>query len=146
MSESEGEEKCGVSTPKKKRVERGDLKVKEKHRQQKYRVEWQCDPKFCKWLTRDPQDNFKSRCKENNTVKLARVAEVKLAAYFAEHNIAFNSADHLGKVLKECFTDLKILKETTITRKKTAKIIYNGIGPEHKEELANKLKTSNSAL
>ncbi|CAH0714078.1 unnamed protein product, partial [Brenthis ino] len=63
MNESEGEQECGVSTPKKKRVERGDLKVKKKHRQQKYGVEWESDPKFSKWLTRDPQDNFKSRCK-----------------------------------------------------------------------------------
>lgn len=73
---------------------------------------------------------------------MARIAEVKLAAYFAEHNIAFNAADHLGKVLKECFPDSKILKETYISRKETAKIIYKGVGPGHKAELAAKLKSS----
>lgn len=193
MSESDDDTNAaGPSTPKKKRIVRGDLVVKEKHRQQKYRADWEKEPKFSKWLTNDPQDDFKARCKvcntsmiaekhvlskhsegqkhlknltsiraakpvtsffpssstsqENNTIKLAKIAEVKMAAYFAEHNIAFNSADHLGKLLKECFPDSKILKETNITRKKTAKIIYKGVGPGHKAELAEKLKTSKFSI
>jgi len=30
-------------------------------------------------------------------------AEIKLSALFAEHNIAFNAAEHLEDLLKSCF-------------------------------------------
>lgn len=64
MSESDDDTNAaGPSTPKKKRIVRGDLVVKEKHRQQKYRADWEKEPKFSKWLTNDPQDDFKARCK-----------------------------------------------------------------------------------
>lgn len=38
--------------------------------------------------------------------QLVSIAEIKLAAYFAEHNIPFLGADHLSDLIKE------ILKET----------------------------------
>ncbi|CAH0719469.1 unnamed protein product, partial [Brenthis ino] len=107
MNESEGEQECGVSTPKKKRVERGDLKVKKKHRQQKYGVEWESDPKFSKWLTRDPQDNFKSRCK----VLYSRKMEVSGAGKSPNTSLSFRynaNNEELEELFHECDDDRPI--------------------------------------
>lgn len=41
-------------------------------------------------------------------------AEIKLAAFFAEHNIAFSVADHLTDLLKEVVTDSKLIKENEL--------------------------------
>ncbi|CAG4949390.1 unnamed protein product [Parnassius apollo] len=147
MTSESDTDKASASTPKKQRLVKGDLVKKEKHRLQKYRVEWENGPIFSRWIARDYSDIYKAQCKvcetsitaekqdlvkhsegkkhlknlsvirgsksvtsyfastcssssETNTKKMATVAEIKLAAYLAENNIAFNAADHLGKLLK----------------------------------------------
>ncbi|KOB64687.1 putative nuclease [Operophtera brumata] len=42
----ENDDRPGVSTPKKKRLSRDDMVEKQKHRLQKYRPDWEKDPKF----------------------------------------------------------------------------------------------------
>lgn len=61
-------------------------------------------------------DNISSQNKENldnnratftHKDKVKR-AEIKLAVFFTEHNIAFNTADYLIPLLKDIFIDSKI--------------------------------------
>jgi len=37
-------------------------------------------------------------------------AEIKIAAFISEHNVAFLATDHLPGLLKECFPDSEITK------------------------------------
>ena len=62
-------------------------------------------------------------------------AEIKLAAFFAEHNIALNSADHL----KDIFPDSKIAQSMTLKRSKSTYVIKE-IGKNAQQELADSLK------
>lgn len=74
-------------------------------------------------------------------------AEIKLAAFFAEHNIAFSVADHLTDLLKEIIPDSTLVQEIQLKRTKITAVVKNAIGEGHKVDLANKLKlTKFSAL
>ncbi|CAG5056618.1 unnamed protein product [Parnassius apollo] len=67
-------------------------------------------------------------------------AEIKLSAFFAEHNIAFSVADHLTDLLKEVVTDSKLIKEIELKRTKITGVIKNVLGEGHKADLAQKLQ------
>lgn len=58
-------------------------------------------------------------------------AEIKLAAFFAEHNIAFSVADHLTDLLKEIVIDSKIIKEIELKRTKVTAVVKNVLGEGH---------------
>ena len=53
-------------------------------------------------------DNVISNVSHDNKVKRA---EIKLSAFFAKHNIAFYTADHLILLLKDTCLKPKILQE-----------------------------------
>lgn len=55
-------------------------------------------------------------------------AEIKLTGFLAEHNISFNSIDHLSALMRECFPDSKIAHELSLGRTKATKIMQNVIG------------------
>lgn len=67
-------------------------------------------------------------------------AEIKLAAFFAEHNIAFSVADHLTDLLKEIVRDSKLIKEIELKRTKITGVVKNVLGEGHKADLAHKLQ------
>lgn len=69
-------------------------------------------------------------------------AEIKLAAFFAEHNIAFSVADHLTDLLKEVVTDSKLIKEIELKRTKITGVVKNVLGEGHKADLAQKLQNN----
>lgn len=79
---------------------------------------------------------------ESNIIKKEKIsiAEIKLAAFFAEHNISFLTSDHLIDLLKETFDDSETIQGLNMKRTKTTAIIKNVIGASQKIELANKLK------
>lgn len=52
-------------------------------------------------------------------------AEMRFAAFAAEHNIAFNAFDHLSQVIRESFTDSEIAKNFSANRTKVTAIITN---------------------
>ena len=50
-------------------------------------------------------------------------AEIKLAGFFAEHNISFNTADHLVELSKNILPDSDILTKVYLKRTKLTKVI-----------------------
>jgi hypothetical protein len=72
--------------------------------------------------------------------KDVKIAEIKLTGYLAEHNISFNSIEHLEGLLKSIFPDSKICQKIKLKRTKATSIIKNVITPCAKENLAYKLK------
>lgn len=79
----------------------------------------------------------KSELPEGKAVR----AELKLAGFFAEHNIPFSLIDHLTQLQKDIFPDSEIAKGLRLGRTKLTVMIKNVIGQEHKLELAKKIKT-----
>lgn len=71
--------------------------------------------------------------------QLVSIAEIKLAGYFAEHNIPFLGADHLSDLMKKIFPDSEIAKCINVKRTKTTAIVKNVIGKSQKIALATKL-------
>jgi hypothetical protein len=67
---------------------------------------------------------------ENNLTELklshkdkVKRAEIKLAAFFAEHNISFCSIDHLIPILKDIYDDSKVMQDITLGRNKCRNIV-----------------------
>jgi len=54
-------------------------------------------------------------------------AEIKLAAFIAEHNIPIQTVDHLIPLLKNIFTDSKIALDLSFNRNKCKNIITHVI-------------------
>jgi len=52
-------------------------------------------------------------------------AEIKLAAFFTEHNVAFYIADHLIPLLQNIFNDFKIANDLSAARSRCINIIKN---------------------
>ncbi|XP_008182864.1 uncharacterized protein LOC103309369 [Acyrthosiphon pisum] len=73
-------------------------------------------------------------------------AEIKIAAFISEHNVAFLAADHLPGLLKDCFPDSEIAKGISTKRTKTTAIIKNVIGNSAKEELTESLKNNKFSI
>jgi len=78
--------------------------------------------------------------------QLVSIAEIKLAGYFAEHNVPFLGADHLSDLIKEIFPDSEIAKSINCKRTKTTAIVKNVIGASQKTELAAKLRNQKFSL
>lgn len=68
-------------------------------------------------------------------------AEIKLANLLAHHNVAYQFADHLIPVLKDCFPDSSILKDVQLGRTKTVNIIKNVIAHKETADLSKLLAT-----
>ncbi|XP_044005542.1 uncharacterized protein LOC122850462 [Aphidius gifuensis] len=69
-----------------------------------------------------------------------KVAEIKLSAFCAEHNLAFDVCDHLSDLLKETFQDSAVVKKINLKRTKATLIVKNVIGEQEKEELTKILQ------
>lgn len=68
----------GPPTPKKIRLARGDARnVKQKHRKQNYRAEWERDPLCSPWLAPDPKDTAKAVCKWCTSSLVADITLIK---------------------------------------------------------------------
>jgi hypothetical protein len=57
-----------------------------------------------------------------------KTAEIKLSAFVIEHNISFNTMDHLSELIRTTFSDSEIAKNVKCNRTKTRAIITNVIG------------------
>lgn len=74
------------------------------------------------------------------------VAEIKLAGFFAEHNLSFSIVDHLVPLLKEIAPDSAIIKDMQVGRTKLTALVKNVVGLQHKNELVEKLKNSKFSI
>ncbi|XP_053946230.1 uncharacterized protein LOC128855364 [Anastrepha ludens] len=70
----------------------------------------------------------------------AKSAEIRIAAFCAEHNIPYAALDHLSDLLKSSFSDSKIAHKIVLKRTKETAIVKNVIGETEKCRLAEKLK------
>lgn len=80
---------------------------------------------------------FKSKTLHSGKVS---EAELKICAFFAHHNVAFQVVDHLVPVLKQCFPDSDILKDVKLGRTKTVNVIKNVICKKETDDLASVLQ------
>ncbi|CAN8029251.1 unnamed protein product [Ixodes persulcatus] len=85
---------------------------------------------------------FNKVCAENDPVK---IAEVKMAAFFAAHNVAFETVDHLIPLLKD-ISESKILDKVTLGRKKCTNIVKNILARVETEELAQTLRETTFSI
>lgn len=72
--------------------------------------------------------------------KAVRRAEIKFAAFVAEHYLSFLAIDHLTDLFKECFPDSKTAGEIKLKRTKCTAIVKNVIGESQKTEIGEKIK------
>lgn len=75
---------------------------------------------FCQNLNKETVNNNRDTLSHKEKVKRAKI---KLAAFFAEHNVAFNIAKHLILLLKDIFTDSAIASDLVFSRVKYKSII-----------------------
>jgi len=88
-------------------------------------------------LNNNDNNNDKNSFSHKKQVKRA---EIKLAAFFAEHNIAFYTADHLIPLLQNIFNDSKIAHDLSAARSKYTNIIKNVIAKRETEKLVSILQ------
>ncbi|EZA58240.1 hypothetical protein X777_01197 [Ooceraea biroi] len=69
-------------------------------------------------------------------------AEIKLAAFFAEHNVAFSTVDHLIPLLKYICINPEIVQDLSLARKKCSSIVKNVIAKFETEKVVEILKAS----
>ena len=73
-------------------------------------------------------------------------AEIKSAAFFAEHNISFAVADHFTDFCKSAFTDSNICKDMSVKRTKMSYLIQDGIAHYEHKDLISILKEQKFSL
>jgi len=87
---------------------------------------------------REKIDNNRATLTHKDKVKRA---EIKLVAFFAEHNLAFSTADNLIPLLKNICVDSKIVQDLTLTQKKSKNIITRIIAKHEVQKLVEYLQT-----
>lgn len=87
-------------------------------------------------------DSFFKPKASTNEDKLVQNFEMRLCAFFAEHNVALQIVDHLVPLLKEISPDSAIIRKAALGRQKCTSIIKNVLAPSVTEELVNILKVT----
>ena len=67
-------------------------------------------------------------------------AEIKMAAFIAEHNLPFSVMNHLSDLVKELFPDSAIVSKFSSKHKKTRCIVTNVLAKEFKTSIIETLK------
>ena len=75
----------------------------------------------------------------NKNEKVAE-AEIKLANFFAQHNVAYSVVEHLVPLLHEIFPDSEIAKSLKLGRTKTIQIIKNVLAKKEITDLSEDFK------
>ena len=83
---------------------------------------------------------FSKKSEESIHVDKVKTAEIRLATFFAEHNVAFATVDHLIPVLKEAFPDSKIASDVTLGRTKCTNIVKNVLAKVETDKTVQTLK------
>ncbi|KYN16684.1 hypothetical protein ALC57_11050, partial [Trachymyrmex cornetzi] len=72
--------------------------------------------------------------------------EIKLAAFYAEHNVAFYTVDHLVPLLKDICMDPKVVQDFTLGRLKCTNIVKDVIAKREIEKIVDKLQSSRFSI
>nr|XP_012147361.1 PREDICTED: uncharacterized protein LOC105663392 [Megachile rotundata] len=78
---------------------------------------------------------------KTNVHHKAKRAEIKLSAFFAEHNVAFCTVDHLIPLIKDICIEPEVVQDLSLARHKCAKIVTNVIAKREIENIIDCLKT-----
>ncbi|KYN14691.1 hypothetical protein ALC57_13105 [Trachymyrmex cornetzi] len=70
-------------------------------------------------------------------VKKLKTAEIQIAAFYAEHNIAFQIIDHMVPLLKKTCSDPQVVNDLKLSRTKCARIIKNVVKRETDKLITN---------
>lgn len=73
-------------------------------------------------------------------------AEIKLSAFLAHHNVAFQVVEHLVPVLTDCFPDSSILKNVKLGRTKVTHVIKNVICKKETKDLVSILQKTHFSI
>ncbi|CAG5057793.1 unnamed protein product [Parnassius apollo] len=73
--------------------------------------------------------------------KVVTATKIKLAGFLAEHNIAFQTADHMSDLINGILEDFGVEHKIAMKRTKATAVITEVIGESEKSSLAEKLKT-----
>lgn len=119
---------CGKSE-----LEKHNKGKKHKHNIQSLKGTFKLDTLF----SGSPQNSQVTKTKNQS-----KLAEIKISAFFAEHNIAFHLIDHLTPLLKGVFPDSKVCSDMELHRTKCTSIINNIIAPVEVSDLVDLLKNN----
>lgn len=75
-----------------------------------------------------------------------KAAEIRIAAFAVEHNVAFNVLDHLSEVIRCSFTDSEIARKYTNGRTKATAIVNNVLGSYSLDKTVRLLQTNKFSL
>lgn len=87
--------------------------------------------------------SLKNKTQLENNVK---TAELRIAAFAAERNIAFNVLDHLSQIISGSFTDSEIAKTFSASRTKTTALVKNVLGAYSFEKTIDILQSKTFSL
>ncbi|CAG5029609.1 unnamed protein product [Parnassius apollo] len=73
--------------------------------------------------------------------KVVTATEIKLAGFLVEHNIAFQTADHMSDLINGILEDFGVEHKIAMKRTKATAVITEVIGESEKSSLDKKLKT-----
>lgn len=82
----------------------------------------------------------------NSRKKLVMTAELRMATFLAEHNLAFLSADHMVPLLKMMFPDSEIAGAVKCSRSKVTAIIKKVFGVQQTENVSNLLNANKFSI
>ncbi|XP_026669810.1 uncharacterized protein LOC113464417, partial [Ceratina calcarata] len=88
--------------------------------------------------TSNSNNNDNSNLPHKDKVKRA---EIKLSAFFAEHNVAFCAVEHLVPLLKNVCTEPEVVQDLSLARHKCTKIVKNVIAKREVEKIVECLRT-----
>lgn len=71
--------------------------------------------------------------------KIVAATEIKLAGFIAEHNIAFQTADHMSDLINEILDSFGVENKISMKRTKATAVVTEVIGESEKSSLADKL-------
>lgn len=82
----------------------------------------------------------------SNLNKDIKTAEIRLAMFISEHNIALRTSDHLVSLFKSICPESNVVKSLTCNRTKATAITTNVIGLHEFEDLIRRMKTQSFSI
>lgn len=92
-------------------------------------------------LASSSPDEAAAKAKQSHENKV-KACELRLAAYVAEHNVAFNTSNDLIKTIKAGISDSTIVKDLSMSRTKCSLVVSKILAKTETDELSEELRKS----